>query len=372
LARIHAPAADCSLALVGKELVYGNEAQRIAIDEKDQGAARTWQVVRLPAGKAGNRDIIATFKLEDQKLTFVWNAGAPESVRQDLLRFCLLEIRVKGEARRCGLSPPYPVNPIRLSDLTSGSQRFELATLDSNSFAGESLELEIQPEDTPGVYTLSPQGTIKVNGEQDVLLIGESHDQGPRVLITIRFGDFQSSQKRVILTTAKVTYRDPAQSDQEAFKRMGGNFDFRELAEKRKEFDEKLKTFDREAKRSNFELAEKKKKHEKTMQELAKGTTKALADPVELGRLTERRQQLNKQWDLERGQLVVKVGVDELRRDDVKLMVDRFVALDAFMHEVAERGRLEFRIFTTIEGQVVELYRSKGFVSDRSDSGGQR
>ncbi len=368
--------AEMDLQLLGKEALFGSDAPKIVIERDDAGAVRTWKVVKLPAGALGKKETIGTFKLAGQQLTFAWNPAVQPGAKPDALRHCLLEVSIGGEKRICRLSAPIQKDGIKLADVQTSPLIVDLPELDATSLASaSSLKLDLAPVELPAPHEKLPQDEpLPIDGEQRVLIKGGNNDEGPRVEYTVRFvADPQRPQRRVIVVTGKGTFRPSEVSEEDAMKGFGGPLDMKRISAGVKEYNDKVGRFELSLKRQRSKVEDHKKnaeREEKALELALKSVRNQLAlldGPLkeekkrELENLQKRKEAFEKQRDEQRTVLVDSLNAETEEQNKAKGMAVAFESLGKLMSDTAAKGRLEFRIFFEIDGEIVELYRSKGF-----------
>ena len=365
-------AAELNLQLLGKEAVFGPEAARVKVEREDKGGASTWRIVKEPAGPLGKKEELGAFKLEGQKLSFQWNRSVQPGAKPDALRHCVLEVNIGGKRQVCQLSEPIRKEGLKLAELQAGAQTIELTELDS---ATQSLKLEVQPVDLPAPFVKLPKDeALSPDTEQRILIKGGSAGEGPRIELTVKFAsDPQRPQRRLIQVSAKATYRTSDISEEDALKSVGGPLEMKRIAAGVREYTDKADRVDLNVKRLQTRLDEHKKaaeREDKGIDVAAKSLRSqlAVADGAqkeetkrELDALMKRKAAFEKKRDEQRATLLDGLKQETEERNKFKQMATRFESLGQLMSDTAAKGRLEFRIYFQIDGQVVELYRSQGF-----------
>jgi hypothetical protein len=363
---VQAPA-EMDLQLLGKEALFGSDAPKVVIERDDAGQARTWKVVKLPAGALGKKETIGTFKLAGQQLTFAWNPSVQAGAKPDALRHCLLEISIGGEKRICRLSAPIQKDGIKLADVQTSPLIVDLPELDATSLAGtSSLKLDLAPVELPAPYEKLPKDApLPIDGEQRVLIKGGNNDEGPRVEYTVRFvADPQRPQRRVIVVMGKGTFRPQEASEEDAMKGFGGPLDMKRISAGVKEYSDKVGRFELNLRRQKTKLDEFTKdmqRQEKTFDQQLKALRGLKEKKDELEHVQKQKEAFEQQRDERKVILVDAYNAEVTGQNEAKGMATAFESLGKLMSDTAAKGRLEFRIFYEIDGEVVELYRSKGF-----------
>jgi hypothetical protein len=368
--------AEVELKLVGKEAVFGSDAGKVVVEREDKGQASTWRVVKLPAGALGKKEEIGSFKLESQKLTFAWNKLVQAGAKPDSLRHCLLEVGIGGEKRLCRLSAPIPKPGVSLAELQNGAQTVDLPELDATALAdGKSLKLEVVPVGLPVPFEKLPKDEpLAIDGEQRILIKGETSEAGPRIELHVRFAaDPARSPRRGVLVAGKVTYRTSDLSEEEAMKTLGGPFDMKRITTGLREFNDKVSQFELNIKRQKSRLdehtkaAEREEKRLELMLKSLRGQL-AVADgslKEEAKRELESAQKQKAAFDKQRAEKGAELHdglqAETEKQAQAKAKVAQFESVGKLMTDAADKGKLEFRIYFEIDGQTVELYRSTGF-----------
>jgi hypothetical protein len=359
--------AEMDLQLLGKEALFGSDAPKIVIEREDEGPARTWRVVKLPAGALGKKETIGTFKLAGQQLTFAWNPAVQPGAKPDALRHCLLEVSIGGEKRICRLSAPIQKDGIKLADVQTSPLIVDLPELDATSLASaNSLKLELAPVELPAPYDKLPQDEpLPIDGEQRVLIKGANNDEGPRVEFTVRFvADPQRPQRRVIVVTGKGTYRPPDVSEEDAMKALGGPLDMKRISAGVREYNDKAQRFELNVRRQKSKLDEFEKevqRQAKTFDQQLKALRGLKEKKDDMEHVKKQKEMFETQRDERKVVLVDAYNAEVGGQKEAKATATAFESLGKLMSDTAAKGRLEFRIFFEIDGELVELYRSKGF-----------
>jgi hypothetical protein len=359
--------AEMDLQLLGKEALFGSDAAKVVIEREDAPAASTWKVVKLPAGALGKKETIGTFKLAGQQLTFAWNPAVQAGAKPDALRHCLLEVSIGGEKRICRLSAPIQKDGIKLADVQTSPLIVDLPELDATSLASaSSLKLDLAPVELPAPYEKLPKDEpVPIDGEQRVLIKGGNNDEGPRVEYTVRFiADPQRPQRRVIVASGKGTYRQPDVSEEDAMKALGGPLDMKRITAGMREYNSKVANFEVNVRRQKTKLddyVKESQRQERIFEQQVKALRGLKEKKDELEHVQKQKENFEQQRDERKAALMDAHNAEVNGQNEAKATARAFESLGKLMTDTAAKGRLEFRIFFEIDGELVELYRSKGF-----------
>jgi len=295
------------------------------------------------------------------------------------LRHCLLEVSIGGDKRICRLSAPTEMDALKLAQLQSGAQSIDLPELDAMMLAGtNSLKLDLAPVEIPAPFEKLPKNEpLKIDGEQRILIKGSSHEEGPRIELTVRFvADPQRSARRVILVSAKATHKAAGVSEEDAMKALGGPLDAKRIAAGVREYTDNVARLELNVKREKSRLEDFNKNAEREanrfdlMFKSLRGQIAVLDGPSkeekkrELDNAQKQLTNFERQRDEQRAKLHDNVTQETEKQDKAKATVAQFESVGKLMADTAARGRLEFRVYFQIGGELVELYRSKSFPQD--------
>lgn len=139
---------ECTLSVLGSDVVLGDGLAFVLECEDAEDGTRTWPVLLHAEARLGGAGQIGTFELRNRSLTFAWKSMPSRSSKAARLRYCLLSVAAGGQSERCFLSEPVEIEPPKVK-FSKRASRAEIP-LDADCVPQvENLCLDLQPEGFP-------------------------------------------------------------------------------------------------------------------------------------------------------------------------------------------------------------------------------
>lgn len=362
LAKVYALSpTDCKLDLLGVEKAFGSaSAGNILLERKDADGVSSWAVIRKPTGALSSKiETLGTFKLSGQDLSFHWNPTVPPAVKPDALRYCMLKVEVGTEAQVCRLVEPVAVDAIKLDKFDKASTfKLDLPLLDAAMLPDvESLMLQLKPIDLPGTVEQDSADPIPSGKSQSIRIRGGTDDRAILEL-TINFSFEKEKDKedgREIRVKGWETYRADKLTLDEALK-IGRPLSVKDLNARLKDRKDRVKNFEREARREDTDYQKQKGLLDPEIKRLA-SVAKVLKEEGAKEAERKRDGHIEQLRRVKESADMAQQKVTEAK--EVEKQVQE--TLDLAQQLIAKKSTLEFRIFIMVDQEEVELYRSKGY-----------
>jgi len=323
---------ECEMELIGSDVVFSEDTP-VRIEHTHTG---TWELI----AETQTRTRLATFTLQGDALSFQWEASR-DRLEPDRLRWCLLDIRIGDQSRRCRLrSAVEPDPPSFLPE-----EKVEIPLVDDDELLPlvENLLFELKPQGLPPHDVRHPRSALPALH----FMVSVNPRRAAHFALQWEFVPNDPPAKLVV--TSVVAYHP--------------------LIENRPDTRQSLL---KRSTRNNRVTLWSRTKHDAWVERLTTLQDKyrkwrtdvpypELQDAIDwIGNLTEQRarhpdtpkyQQLVDQWNKK---LTAALA-------EIKTNMDQLTTLDPIITKIGEDGQWHYRIYVTIDGQQVDVVRTRGF-----------
>ena len=326
---------QCELELIGADVVF-DEGQNIRIVHPEH---EIWEVV---AEETRNKTTLGTFSWDGGALSFQWQR-TPDRLSADRLRWCLLEIRVGEQFKRCRLRPS--LEPIAASFVPVEAETgIELVDDDEVLPPAENLRFELKPQGLPPHDARNPKSALPALH----FMASVKPRRAAHFALQWEFVPKEPPAKLVI--TSVVAYHPLIENSPD---------NTRQPLVNRSKNPKRVTLWSRTKHDAWVErLKTLQDKYETWRTDVPYPD---LQDAIDwIGNLTEQRarhpdtpkyQQRVDKWNK---RLTAALA-------EIKANMDQLTTLDPIVAEIGENGQWHYRIYITIGGQQVDVVRTHGF-----------
>jgi len=351
---------ECTLSVLGSDIVLGDGLSFVLECEDAEDGTRTWHVLLDAEARLGGAGQIGTFELRNRSLMFAWESTSSLSSKAARLRYCLLSVAAGGQSERCFLSEPERIEPPKI-EFSKRASRVPIAFDVGSLPRVENLRLDLQPEglprheiDPPTGWKPGETGTIRVfklgpagRRSEQLAEVGEETEparqmaNGSEPLMEIEvefeFGDKRSDRRGLC-------YR--AFADAKTLEPDGSFEDKRTLISS-----DRLGSWQKALSHDKRTMLSREKRLEKDV---------AQAQRAQLNRPVTPADQLEQA----RMQSVLALMSSEIRKTQQAIRLfeaaeEKGNELKKLFESLEADGRLGFRIYVEIDGEQVEILRTK-------------
>ncbi|MFC1757873.1 hypothetical protein ACFL2H_03775 [Planctomycetota bacterium] len=182
LAPLAAVPQETELELLGMQEILGRDRFSLVNDSPDE-TTKTWSLMIETSGGFSRKYSLAVFSIRNGRLYFRWTRDAARSSECRLLKYCMIRIQVKEDGETFFLSRPESVNPIDKIDLSRASSRIRIPIELEQCPDSELLKLQIV-FDLPGVafHRLETLDPLSVNAPNLLTIFSGSDDNSQRLI----------------------------------------------------------------------------------------------------------------------------------------------------------------------------------------------
>jgi len=368
---------ECELSLVGTEQML-DAGLTFVMKREDERNVRSWQVWAKALGTIGRGQRIATFTLEDECLKFKWDPKATSVARPRSLQYCLLEIGVGEDSVRCVLANPDEVDPVQIGveEETSTSSlpldsasiprrdnlRWDLQLIDFPRSAlmkqcgltvDEATVIQVfEPDEAADKRFLDVHVHLSLDPEPELVFSMTSHQK----LLTPGTQDVHPSEEPISLKHLAEMQRYCSKSRLEHLatdlKKTDSQID--SIQKSLDGVREKLRKIDQELK--NLHPGNNATEREKAAVRQKRGWLQA-----ERTQLDESHRTYARNLSLAREGKADKEFLRDFIQENA-VWCDRMARVFEQLHT---KSKVQFRVYTEVEGRQVEVLRSKGYPSNK-------
>lgn len=369
-----ATSAQCELALENRELAFDKvTANLITLERSGKGTQSIWTVVRQPHGALGKKIALARFSLDKQKLTFAWEPalGVDPSVLESL-RLCTLKLTVGEESIQCQMSEPVIVDALDFKKGHTTIADFPFRNL-KIADAG-ALTLRVQPQGFD--YHLEPAQlpVLKPEAKEKFLAFKDGPAAGPVIAVLAEFlwpgeGEPKNGDQRAIRSTAIIGFKEDGIPAEECLQAQKRNLTLDDIDALVREKGSNLKQLDINAIRADNDFKGKQDLGKRELERINMQINQAKRKLGDLkGKEKEELQKRINELEEEKGRIHTTVDgfrktAEEKRQlhTTAEAIVKRGKQIRDFAEDVIAKGRIEFQLVLTRNGDSVILCQSRGF-----------